>query len=621
MNRYISYFEKEKDSNKVEKDEEKKNSDTESRFAKAIKNFNENEDDVSKEFLCHINWLWALPASELSVENKYGCPEEFNIKILNKNFTTENKIGIGNIGTAKTSKVDAFLFLIKFVNSIWNPNGQDLTDIQDLTDQETRGKITNIIKELKGNPTMKNALLHLCDPQNYEPILTEPDKQKIDNAFYWMLEGNVSEDIDVRLKAIRKELSDAYGREKGNPSIEGDYSQYKGGFSFYEEGIRELWQINDTKVDKLDDVQLLEYKKAMVLYGPPGTSKTYSAMQLARLLVTRGMIKHLNSDRIDESTKESIKNELGYILGKKKVSQNEEEKRKEKKILEKYIDRLQMHINYNYEDFVAGQVIKDNTVVTQPGYIFKAIEKANKNPEIPYVVILDEINRTDISRVFGEVFSAMEYRKDDIILPFKITKNSSLETQKEKIAQKKNNQVKNTKPTNENKAEESTKEIETNLVLNIPDNLYFIGTMNEIDFSLERIDFALRRRFVWVEKTYDSKRLNAILNEKESTILQFEDIKKYCNKCDALNGIIKITSELGDKYLIGHAFFAEISNILDKFEDDNKKWEKAKKVLWQISIKPIIEAYCGSMDTSRRDEILNECKNKFLLPNEKSDKQ
>lgn len=104
----------------------------------------------------------------------------------------------------------------------------------------------------------------------------------------------------------------------------------------------------------------------------------------------------------------------------------------------------------------------------QEGYLLKLLEIVRKD-NYPNVLILDEINRIDLSRLFGEFFSALEKRDTDI--------STSV----------------------------------GGFIINVPKNLYVIGTMNEIDFSLERVDFALRRRFVWLFFGYNQDALKNII--------------------------------------------------------------------------------------------------------------
>src|SRR5690606_10713005 len=136
--------------------------------------------------------------------------------------------------------------------------------------------------------------------------------------------------------------------------------------------------------------------------------------------------------------------------------------KKPEAITEQRIHHLQFHANYAYENFIGGYLLKDGNTVLTPGSFLticddarKDLDPLDKNKDIPHILILDEINRVDISKLFGEVFSALEQRDLDISIGV------------------------------------------GDLKVNVPRNLYIIGTMNEIDFSLERMDFALRRRFLW----------------------------------------------------------------------------------------------------------------------------
>jgi 5-methylcytosine-specific restriction protein B len=228
---------------------------------------------------------------------------------------------------------------------------------------------------------------------------------------------------------------------------------------------------------------------------------------------------------------------------------------------------------------------KKKGVNTKKGFIFDIIEKANahKEDKMPYIVILDEMNRVDVSRVFGELFTAIEKRDTDVFL-----------TLPDPIDSKKR------------------------LILNVPDNIYFIGTMNEIDFSLEQLDFALRRRFIWELVDYNEDTLETIIRHKIEKIevkdkaKENDNVTSFLNNCTEVNKYI--ANSLGKEYHIGHAFFAEIAKLYKNLIENKipgNNWNQAQKMLWQMSILPTIEAYCGSMDREEKKKFVNECSSRY----------
>jgi len=197
---------------------------------------------------------------------------------------------------------------------------------------------------------------------------------------------------------------------------------------------------------------------------------------------------------------------------------------------------------------------------------------------LPHVLILDEINRTDISRLFGELFSALEYRNKKI----KLSMGEALE-------------------------------------IALPENLYFIGTMNEIDFSLERVDFALRRRFLWQFKGFDPIILLQIMEEKMNTLkitINDEEIEIFIKRCEKLNYEVSKMPELGENYQIGHTFFAEVVDVFKSFKTVHsgrlKFLNQPPRILWEISIKPVIMAFFGNMDAESKNEKVKQLETVFF---------
>ena len=542
----------------------------------AIKGGDDVERNIMIDIINHAVWLWCLPnsrktkwVSDASPKKKQGKKTQNQEKEIQENENGSrlkdellNIKGVAGGGSGYVqTKTNGVRFVLFLFTQICSSNNDNNVVTQEPATEENKKTLTKIITECEKTNKyddsnnyklpdgVKNLLLYLCAPDTYEPIASTDDKKRIVKALWKILEDNKFVDekdalsnLDGTIKNIKEKINDPK----------------KDDFSFYKNSLPLLWR--GESVTGLSLAQKLEYKKAMVLYGPPGTGKTYTAMELAKEIVLRYHMRQGTNAGID-----ALKNEAG---------------------LKNRIAYLQFHINYNYEDFIAGQTIVGNTVGTKKGFIFDVIKQAKEKPEVPFVVILDEINRTDISRVFGELFTAIEKRGEEVQLTLPDEKGHG------------------------------------RLVLNVPDNIYFIGTMNEIDFSLERVDFALRRRFIWELHDYSEDALENIINARLEKNNHKEDadakenvdereiaqIDPFIACCTALNNAIG--DVLGKTYHIGHAFFAEIADIFCELvnnEEDNA-WIKAKNILWQISIRPTLEAYCGTMDKSEKDEYLKEPK-------------
>jgi len=534
MRLYIIFVKaKQKDENNKEKDNP---------FADIVKDVRPEDVDT----LNHAVWLWGFPNNRKPQWVLAAKSNDDRKKEIEK-YKPMYGNSVAGAGSGYVQyKVKGIRFILYMLGQIFDADSVDAakTGIEEICKQDSFE-----------NETMpdgvKNLLLHLCNPDKYEPIASTADKRKIVSAF----KGDMDGDID-----------DAISRIRQKDTIVKDV--LKGGNTFYENSLPLLWK-GESNGDSLSRAQLLEYKKAMVLYGPPGTGKTYTAIELAKEILLRDTLRKqkenkktpLKIDEILKANDETIQNGSS---------------------LSKYIYYLQLHINYNYEDFIAGQVIdKDEGVITKKGFIFDIIEKANahKEDKMPYIVILDEMNRVDVSRVFGELFTAIEKRNTDVFLTLPDPDDSK-----------------------------------KRLVLNVPDNIYFIGTMNEIDFSLEQLDFALRRRFIWELVDYNEDTLETIIRHKIEKYIDKENdnVTRFFDNCTEVNKYI--ASSLGKEYHIGHAFFAEIAKLYKNLLENNipgNNWNQAQKMLWQMSILPTIEAYCGSMDREEKKKFVNECSSRY----------
>ncbi len=171
--------------------------------------------------------------------------------------------------------------------------------------------------------------------------------------------------------------------------------------------------MDQTELAKIAD--LLWEQKQIILYGPPGTGKTYLASKLARHLTEDGAVK-----------------------------------------------LVQFHPSYTYEDFFEGFRPEPGgsgtlTFTLRAGPFRDFAEVAADNPTTAYILIIDEINRANLAKVFGELYFLLEYRDESISLQYSPDKEFTL-----------------------------------------PQNLFIIGTMNAADRSIARIDTAMRRRFAFV---------------------------------------------------------------------------------------------------------------------------
>ena len=461
-----------------------------------------------------------------------------------------------------------FRFLLQIFRALWKKNITNKDDVKSTLIYwlpKNKNDKTNNEEITVFDARVKNILLYLCDPNTFVPIVSQDHKNSIWSNLCFVINKTNEEYNEAFFKSILKSFP-----TKGDKSAPD---------RFYDKTIRPFWELPSLSIQTNRDGELplktlLLFKKAIVLYGPPGTSKTYTARELAKEVISAGFAMYLQKqDSKRDKLEEFIENE-DVIFGNSQESGN----------CLSHIHRLQLHPNYTYDDFIVGKTISVKegctTVEIQKGYLMKLIDSITADRAsrksfsgLPHILILDEINRVDISRVFGELFTAMEseYRIEGVDLP--LTDN-------------------NNKPLN----------------LIVPEDLYLIGTMNMIDFSLEQVDFALRRRFAWVESNYDEGRLKEIIYSKDNS--NGFDVDMYSRACTKLNDKISNQPNLGPTYKIGHTFFAEICDIQKSINGNN--WTKAREFLWSISIKPMIEAYCGTMDSKAQKEFIDSCKDAYL---------
>lgn len=294
-------------------------------------------------------------------------------------------------------------------------------------------------------------------------------------------------------------------------------------------------------------IPLLERKKQVILYGPPGTGKTHLACLLA---------SHLTAENPDQWKLVQFHPEYTYenfveCLRVKSASTMEFEPTPQ-------VFRRLCQEAREARDNAQSQAVDDWFEETWTDYQTLDQSPEGRDPDqfplpedIPpelvvdppkYVLIVDEINRGDLSRIFGEVIMGLEYRD----VPIK------------------------------------TMYFDDDHPLVIPENLYIIGTMNSTDRSIALVDFALRRRFYFYQLLPDRVILSEWLAEKRVPDAIKTKILGLFDRLNGPTGWIQVTWKqtpmLAENYQVGHALFFH-------------ETEEAMRVAWQYAIVPLLYEY------------------------------
>jgi len=335
-------------------------------------------------------------------------------------------------------------------------------------------------------------------------------------------------------------------------------------------------------------------KKQIVKYGSPGTGKTFTAKQNTKLLFEIWKDEFANGNTFDFNN---------------------------------HIETVQFHPSYTYEDFLEGlrpqlddnnqaQLILQNGIFKEfcieagkwecevadlaandPSikkwkeltindienlkseltgehwkYIFSITDKQKRVADAvpPFFFIIDEINRAELSRVFGELMYCLEYRGIE----------GAIKTQYAHLNSPKTGMIK----------------IGEGFQFFIPQNIFLIGTMNTIDRSVESFDFALRRRFRWEEVMPDTTLLFYHLLQHNPKWKSLAENLKY------LNAEIEREPLLGRDFQIGHAYLWELNYSKEL------SMTEVKNAIWEDSIAPLLQEYLRG---TGREDLLIKFANKF----------
>lgn len=383
--------------------------------------------------------------------------------------------------------------------------------------------------------------------------------------------GVITDNNDITIAKLQKALVDYFNDKNKEENHSSEYDDISS-FGKY------VWQIGTTDLSQSNQI---------IKYGAPGTGKTYTTK-----IEAEEFFKIWEMDSVNKTL-----------------------------IFSDHYEFVQFHPSYSYEDFIEGIKpvldVNGKTELKLKDGIFKNFcKKAAKyelwliqngvlknknlaevtyadvkeisgegNPFVfpegiidddfisqyipPYFFIIDEINRADLSRVFGELMYCLEYRGYKGRIKTQYSELESGDT----IFYEENGQH----------------------YFFIPNNVYIIGTMNTIDRSIESFDFALRRRFLWQRINPNEAVLQDYFDEKNKP-----DFGKYIiPQWKALNEKISSNTLLGEDYQIGHSYLMK----LDKYPNCTKT--SYRDLIWTKHIQPILEEYFrGTGEAKNQIEVL-----------------
>ena len=380
------------------------------------------------------------------------------------------------------------------------------------------GKSRTLLNKDSSGWIEREILLHIVHPDTFEAIGTNAKNAISGATAFTHFAAPDAPDVDRKLQQIRRGIEKKLGRD----------------FDFYDDDIKAVWQdeqlppweiSNGNGVNPIDDFTaladglhlpagfleeintLLEDKKQVIFQGPPGTGKTYVARKLAE-----------------------------HIAGSKDQ-----------------VTLVQFHPSYDYVDFVQGYrpALMENG---QPGFkltdgpLLRAAKDAEKDSGAKHFLIIDEINRGNLAKVFGELYFLLEYRDEKIRLQYN---------------------GEDDKP------------------FALPENLYIIGTMNTADRSIALVDMALRRRFYFVEFHPNEPPVKDVLRkylEKNPPTVDW-DIAGLVDRANVL---------LSDE---PHAAIGPSHFMKENLDDDRVRR------IWKYGVLPYIEERFFGQDAARLAEF------------------
>lgn len=542
------------------------------------------------------------------IDNKTLTTLEYNS--IKENFNNnENHYSLQYFIEKGSDVLGGFGMMISSNIALWVKGKKDNLEYYDCRDAKSGNRIE--ITEADANTILKEILEYLrnlFNQKTIEDVVAYMDNQALTNSFIQkaflikmiVLNSWTNDNIDYNNKLIfiynfskgqTLEILDGNKKNKIEFLYDSKLSNIEKNYKLTTK-LLEILDIKNPTIYELNkigrcyweltgsvdrDLILNDDNKNIIFYGPPGTGKTYTV--------------------------------------KKALCDNNN-------IVTKYV---QFHPGFTYEDFIEG--IKPCGIDNSGNLKFEIVNgvfkqfciEALHDQTKEYYFVADEINRANLSSVFGETLSLLEedYRYDP---NNKNAYQSLISTPLSNVIKSMYENASDSEKDNINKLIFYRDEGNNDIKFGIPKNVHFIGMMNDVDKSIDTFDLALRRRFIWIRKGFEERPIELYLMDKG---ISSNDIDTYIKQCKKLNYFITgydyknfnkkdITSlNLGMNFELGHSIFMKIKVSNKKIKD------KAYNSLFDMHISTTLKEYLRtSLSDIDLDNTLDKAKNIFIGKNE-----
>jgi len=487
------------------------------------------------QLMAEMNYLLVLPQSNISSGKKIEIVETI-LKWCGKSvdrdavwFSDDALQGAFNPGLAyNTQRWRELLYLMRIVAAFKAlPTEKRETVLSD------PWGFSNWLIDIdqEGYRQFQHVIKFLFFPESFERVVSLAHKRDFVARHLGVAASEFAEmtetELDRSLLKAREQYEKAYPDEP---------------FDFYEHGDAERAAVEEPEAEYQAEAPLgfqSEYPLNVILYGPPGTGKTHHSLRRA--------VRIADGEAANEMDKHQLKSRYDALVEDGRVA------------------FVTFHQSFCYEDFVEGLKAKtvDNTIryFIDKGIFQSIAEKAQGDPKNGYVLIIDEINRGNVSSIFGELITLLESSKREdasdavsVTLPY------------------------SKKP------------------FSVPSNLYLIGTMNTADRSLVHLDTALRRRFTFEEVLPKPSVLEALPK------IESVDIPKLLN---TINQRIAVVYDRD--HTIGHSYFMPLGDMKEPKIAD-------LAAIFQNQILPLLEEYFFEDWQRIRQVLADDRKPQGVLP-------